>query len=104
MKNLLIWGLGRDFQGLLKYLIQEESGELCLTGVDLCKKDVSLIPVKEKNCIAPKAYDYLAIASSAYFYEIFDEAVSIGFKASSIIDARIFSASNFDFKKFEEQG
>lgn len=103
--KLLIWGLGKDFQKLWPFYQAEirKGKVVCAGGVDKNSNTrMDAFPVFCKEEIALENIDYLVISSSDHYWEIREEALTMGMDAAKIIDGRIFSVDGFDFCQFEQ--
>lgn len=104
-KRLLLWGLGRDFKKLWPYYRKEEKkGYITWTGGIDGKRTgwEKHFPVLPKAVLSSKQFDYLIISSTDYYWEIKQEAASMGVREEQIVDGRIFGVEDFDFRRFEE--
>lgn len=101
--RLMVWGFGNDFKMLLPFFSME-----------LKKEHISILGITGNNCpddelpfrFIPKddignSFDYIVIASSRYFWDIYDEILELGRDESHIIDGRIFASKNFDFLEYQ---
>lgn len=106
MRDILLWGMGDDYDNLLNQLNYEVDkrnirivGIICRREDRYCtKRDGHVVYAKED--IAEIPYDYIVITSTRFYKEIEDEALRMGISRNKIIDGRIFHLPLFDFGKY----
>ncbi|MEZ3508120.1 MAG: DUF1919 domain-containing protein [Lachnospiraceae bacterium] len=106
MRKCIIWGLGREYEEILQSIHYEiAKGHMDVVALVAKPEDTAGSmrdgwPIIGKGEIMDLGFDYLIIASSAWYGEIYKEAVEAGVPCSRILNGNIFKFSLFDFKRY----
>lgn len=103
MRKVLIWGSGRDYNQLFNLIKCEEAKkEIEIVGIvskDKWQKKLDGVEVLKPDDIVRTsiAFDYIIVASSRYYSQILEDALSRGIERNKIIHGRVFYTPYFDF-------
>lgn len=106
MRRCIIWGLGDEYEEILKSVYYEIAKGNMLVVALVAKPEDTIgtmrdgWPIINKREIADVEFDYLIIASSSWYNEIYKEAIEAGIPSSKILNGNIFKLSLFDFKRY----
>lgn len=106
MRRCIIWGLGKEYEEILQSVHCEIlKGHMSIVALvakaeDIVGKTRDGWPIITKNEMTDLEFDYLIIASSAWYHEIYKEAMAAGVPSSKILNGSIFKLSLFDFKRY----
>lgn len=101
--KVLIWGLGKDFEKLRPlYHKAEQKKDIIITGYVNNQKAGEEIEGKPVLCtdqIRQSVYDFVIISSFKYYWDIREEAETLGVDRKKIVHGGIFSSVDFDFNE-----
>lgn len=106
MREIIIWGAGRDYQSLYN-LIKFEELKGNIEVIAIADKHAWQITIDGYKVIRPgeiknHTFDYIVISSSKYYEEIKAEALKLGIKRESLIRGAVLQIPCFDFAEYAQ--
>ena len=108
MNNCIIWGIGEDYDRIINQIIFEVHKGNIMVEALVCRKQDKYCDIKDgfpvviKDELKKEEIDYVIIASVAYFNQIKEEAMQIGFLSNQIINGELFLMPLFDFPRYAQ--
>lgn len=108
MRNILLWGMGEDYEKLINLIKFEElKGNMHVVGIICREKDRYCLKkdgydIFLKDDITNLCFDFIVITSSRYYKEIEKEILDLGIGQQKVIDGSVFYLPLFDFGKYAQ--
>ena len=102
----VVWGPGKDYNKYIKYVKYEEviGGGVKVVGVvsdeDCVYAELDGYPLISKRQLLSCEFDLIIVASERYFYEIRQEALSMGIADEAIIKISVFAIMGLDIEEY----
>lgn len=106
MKKVLIWGAGSEYQATFNQIqfevIKKNIEILGIVSKDAWQEKIDGIPALKPSEIKKKniEIDYIIVTSQKYYYEIVNEAVTLGIERNRLINIKVFRIPYFDFGEY----